>query len=220
MQFKNWQDAQSNGVRIKIDQTTPRKPDELDYDPSASNYLWPITPKEHDLVMDLLEVQDPDFKAPNVWVTVPQYYCTGCGKLAGFADSVFTALIDRVHTKKFMINALKRSLTNDQPPRFVKYVFYPYLENNMLIHTDVRRVQLRLHISWAGQQILAGMSVVRTSYVASFQENLGSTVALTTRDLGRISIRARRLISRSHGRRKGCGKDEDTFIFFLTYVLV
>lgn len=121
MQFRNWQDAQRSGVNVVIGRTNPRKPDELEYEDGALNYLWPITPQENERVVELLEVADPEFEAPSVWVIVPQYNCTGCGKLAGFADSVYTALVDGVHSKSFMIKALQGKLTNKQPPRWVKY---------------------------------------------------------------------------------------------------
>lgn len=53
-------------------------------------------------------------------VLAPQYKYLGCGKLAGFADLVYTALTNGVHFAAFMVHTILDDVPNKAPARFVK----------------------------------------------------------------------------------------------------
>ncbi|KAI6747671.1 hypothetical protein HG530_015779 [Fusarium avenaceum] len=75
------------------------------------------TPEDDALLRALLQPTDPKFQSPSTWVLAPQYKCLGCGKLAGFADSVYTALTDGVHSAAFMVHAIINDVPNKAPAR-------------------------------------------------------------------------------------------------------
>ncbi|KAK3370357.1 hypothetical protein B0H63DRAFT_528081 [Podospora didyma] len=122
-QYSTWQEAQLNGVEIIIGDKKKLPSSESSSESQAYVYAWPTSPEDEKLVRSLLHPaadNDPDFKSPSTWVIVPQYKCLGCGKLSGFADSVYTALVDSVHSAEFIIAAIKNGEPNKTPVRYVK----------------------------------------------------------------------------------------------------
>ncbi|KAK0713944.1 hypothetical protein B0T26DRAFT_754001 [Lasiosphaeria miniovina] len=123
-QYKTWQEAKLNGVEVMLGGEKKLRLDSASSSDSESNvydYAWPTSPEDDKFVRALLQTgDDADFESPSTWVVAPQYKCLGCGKLSGFADSVYTALVDQVHTAEFMIAAVKKGEPNKAPSRYVK----------------------------------------------------------------------------------------------------
>ena len=112
--YPNWELARMNGIEVYVDKTRPNRAN-----PQSTEYLWPMTLEEARLVRELL-CQGEDFNPPSTWVVTPQYKCAGCGRKSGFADSVHTALEDKVHLRELMIKAVNEKLPNTAPPRIVR----------------------------------------------------------------------------------------------------
>lgn len=111
--FASWKDAALHGVAV-YNADSPAK---FDVD-GTPLYLWTSDTTEDELLTKILGVI---LKAPNTWVVAPQYCCQGCGRQSGFADSVHTALQDGVHSKQFLIEAVRHPRPNSAPQRFVRY---------------------------------------------------------------------------------------------------
>jgi hypothetical protein len=116
-QYNDWHYAQRQGVVVVVD----RKGSREDAEEGVYDYLWQCTSEDDALVRALLQPTDSKFQSPSTWVLAPQYKCLGCGNLAGFADSVYTALTDGVHSAAFMVHAIINDVPNKAPARFVKW---------------------------------------------------------------------------------------------------
>jgi len=83
---------------------------------TQESYLWIIDKDQSDRISEMLETDFEQFGVVGTRVLTPQYKCAKCGKLSGLDDFISGALKSKVHTREFMINALREPSTNLSPP--------------------------------------------------------------------------------------------------------
>lgn len=82
-------------------------------------YKWEIDNNERKRLIELLNIDFNDEKIKNIKGTIvdgPRMNCNNCGKKSELIDFVHTSIKQNIHSKEFMIKALKETIPNSSPP--------------------------------------------------------------------------------------------------------
>jgi hypothetical protein len=86
-------------------------------------YKWEIDSNERKRLGKLLGRDFNDEKIKNIKGTIvdgPRMNCNNCGKRSELIDFIHTSIKQNVHSKDFMIKALKESTPNTSPPHVLE----------------------------------------------------------------------------------------------------
>jgi len=149
-------------------------------------YLWVIDRNQCDRISELLQTDFEKFGISGTKVLSPPAICAKCGKISGFDDFISGALKSKIHTREFMINALRNPSPNFSPPHKLDCSICgdTFLERNSLPDTH-SLVQKVLAIFSQAEDMLVRYSVpnwvglinwtsVDTSYSSLTQNGDGS----------------------------------------------